>query len=94
MSSTKSSVTHVSKNSQRLVVSSRTAQRLRQEHLDEKLKNAIHETKKKSTPRSPPVPRSKEHNTPTKLAKLNKIPFRVNLPYIKISLVNENPTSG
>lgn len=78
ISSTKSSVTQNSKNSAKFVVSSRTAHRFKHEGLDEKLKHAISDEKKKFSNRSSAVTvRRKEHKTPNKLSKVNKIPFRL-----------------
>ena len=76
ISSTKSSVTHNSKNTHKFVVSSRTAHRLKPDQIDDKQKNLISEEKHRLSNRSSAVAR-KDYNTPNKLTKINKIPFRL-----------------
>lgn len=76
ISSTKSSVTHNSKNSHKVVVSSRTAHRLKSDNVDYKLINPISDEKNRLSNRSSAVAR-KDYNTPNKLTKINKIPFRL-----------------
>ena len=80
ISSTKSSLTNISKNTPEMVVSSRTAERLNLQKYDEKLKNEIYirqNRKDVNYRRSPGIERKKDYKTPTKLNKTNKIPSKL-----------------